>query len=241
MIKLYQLPPLWGIPGFSQSCLKLETWLRMTGIPYEVAAPDFGVSPKGKVPYIEHNGTLIGDSTLILEYLKKAYAKDPDNELGPHERAVSLAFRRMIKENLFWVAIQSRYFDDQGWGIYKKLVIALTAPDAPVEEQERRAADFREYMRGQIRGHGIGRHTPHEIYEIGIADITAIGEFLGDKPYFMGDRPSTVDATIYAYMVNFIAPPIESPAKEHARKQGNLLNHCRRMQQKYFPEVAVTY
>lgn len=238
MIRLHQTPPAWGLPNFSQPCLKLETWLRMTGIPYEIAPADFSVSPKGKVPYISGEGVLIGDSSFILEYLKKTYGKDPDAVLGDSERAVSLAFRRMIKEDLFWVGIQSRYFDEHNWPIYKRLLIDILMPDAPAEEQERRMADFREYIRGQLLGHGMGRHTPEEIYQIGIADITAIANFLGDKRFFFGERPTTADATVYAYMANMLEAPIESPAKQHGLKQGNLVGYCRRMFETFFPDLA---
>lgn len=241
MIKLHHLRRRWNLPDFSQACAKTETWLRMTGIPYESHPADFVVAPKGKVPYIEHDGQLLGDSTLIVDHLKRSSGRDPDAWLTPVERATALAFRRMIKENLFWVAIQSRYFEEQGWNVYRAVVAEVLAPDAPPEQQERAAADFREYMRVQFRGHGIGRHTPGEVYAIGVADIGAIADYLADKPYFMGDRPSTVDATIYGYISNFLAPPIESPARDYARTRENLVAHTRRMQTQYFPELPVTY
>src|SRR5262249_2576020 len=40
-IKLFQFPRMFGIPNISPFCCKLETWLRMTGISYEVVdTPD---------------------------------------------------------------------------------------------------------------------------------------------------------------------------------------------------------
>jgi Glutathione S-transferase N-terminal domain len=35
-IKLFQFPRMFGIPNLSPFCCKLETWLRMAGVPYEV-------------------------------------------------------------------------------------------------------------------------------------------------------------------------------------------------------------
>ena len=35
MIKLFQFPPYWGLPNASPFCMKVETYLRMTGIPYQ--------------------------------------------------------------------------------------------------------------------------------------------------------------------------------------------------------------
>ena len=36
MIKLYQFNPAWGLPNPSPFCMKVETYLRMVGLPYEV-------------------------------------------------------------------------------------------------------------------------------------------------------------------------------------------------------------
>ena len=34
-IKLYQFPPALGLPNASPFCMKLETYLRMAGLPFE--------------------------------------------------------------------------------------------------------------------------------------------------------------------------------------------------------------
>jgi len=36
MITLYQFAPIWGIPNLSQAYVKVETYLRMVNLPYEV-------------------------------------------------------------------------------------------------------------------------------------------------------------------------------------------------------------
>ena len=86
MITLFQPPAFWGIPNISPACMKLETWLRMTGIPYQIAPPDMSAAPKGKIPYIDDEGTLMGDSTLIIEHLSKKHNKDLDQGLSGAEQ-----------------------------------------------------------------------------------------------------------------------------------------------------------
>ena len=39
MITLHQPPRAWGMPNVSPFCVKLETYLRMTGVEYQVAPP----------------------------------------------------------------------------------------------------------------------------------------------------------------------------------------------------------
>src|SRR6185295_19040355 len=70
MIKLHQGQRWRKLPNMSPPCVKLETWLRMAEIPYEMAPPDLAEAPKGKVPFIEDAGVKMGDSTLIVEHLK---------------------------------------------------------------------------------------------------------------------------------------------------------------------------
>lgn len=105
MITLYTAPSFWGLPSISPPCMKLETWLRMAKLPYQaviVTAQDFAIAPKGKIPFINYQGKLFGDSTLIIEMLKQAEGIDLEVNLTCTERAISLAFRRMIKENIYW-------------------------------------------------------------------------------------------------------------------------------------------
>src|SRR3569832_789306 len=101
MIRLHQAESAWGLPNISPPCMELETWLRIAGIPYTVAPPDMTLAPKGKVPYIDDGGTLIGDATLIIEHLASTTGKDPDEGLTAAERGPALAFRRMMKDSLY--------------------------------------------------------------------------------------------------------------------------------------------
>ena len=67
MIKLYQFEPAFGLPNASAFCMKVETYLRMARLPYEIARnADIRKAPKGKMPYIEDKGQVIADSGFIV-------------------------------------------------------------------------------------------------------------------------------------------------------------------------------
>ena len=52
--------------------LKLATWLRMAGVPYDfVDANDPSQGPKGKSPWIAWGGESMGDSTLIIQHVRQ--------------------------------------------------------------------------------------------------------------------------------------------------------------------------
>ena len=57
-IKLYQFPPALELPNASPFCMKLETYLRMAGLPFEsVYTLNLRRAPKGKLPFINDGGT----------------------------------------------------------------------------------------------------------------------------------------------------------------------------------------
>lgn len=232
MIKLHQFPPAYGLPNASPFCMKLETYLRMAGLPYQTVN-GFGLSkaPKGKMPFIEDNGRLLADSGLIVDYLKQTYGDPLDAHLSSQQKAVSLGFIRLIEEHLYWAAgIQPRWVDEQGWQTTK----AEFFKDLPGPLRFIVPPIARHNIKKQIYGHGIGRHTRDEIYAMACADLTALSDYLADQPFFHGDKPSSLDAVAYAFIANILWVPIDSPAKQHGLGLPNLEAYCQRMKQTYY-------
>ena len=61
-IKLFQFPRLFEVPNLSPFCCKLESELRIAGIPYEtVNISDPRKGPKGKLPFIEDGSRRIAE------------------------------------------------------------------------------------------------------------------------------------------------------------------------------------
>lgn len=56
MIILHQFARTWGIPNLSQFCVKVETYLRMVKLPYEIVETLPLKGPRGKLPFIEDQG-----------------------------------------------------------------------------------------------------------------------------------------------------------------------------------------
>ncbi len=238
MIRLHQVESAWGLPNISPASMELETWLRIAGIPCTVAPPDMTLAPKGKLPYIDDGGTRIGDATLIIEHLTGTTGKDPDEGLTESERGLSLAFRRTMKDSLYWVLIHSRWADNHNWAVYRRLVMRLFFAGLPVEQREQVVEVFRERILGQLVGQGMGLHKPEEISRIGINDMRAVSDYLGNKPFLLGDRPTTADAAVYAYIANMIEVPLRDPVKAYGRSNSRLVAYCDRMRARFFPGLA---
>jgi glutathione S-transferase len=225
----------------SPACAKLETWLRVAKLPYRVGPwPATVAPPKGKWPYVEDDGVIMGDSTLIIDRLKRARGIDPDARLTPVERAISVAFRRMIKENLNWAMAQIRYLEPAGWTAFRAAIAPIASTMFGGDAQK--IVEFQEGLKqlavDQMHGQGVGRHSNEEMYQIYDTDLGAIADFLADKRFFFGDEPTGVDATVFGYVTNIIDVPIDTPIARCARERKNLVAYCRRMRERYFPELS---
>ncbi len=235
MITLHQFARTWDIPNLSHFCAKIETYLRMAQLPYQIVETLPLKAPRGKLPYIEDNGKKIADSRLIIHYLKSTYGDSLDAHLSPEEIATAKAFQRLLEEHLYWVTMFTRWgYTEQNWQVNKQAIFDVLPPVV----RDMAAWVYRHRINSQIRGHGIGRHTPEEVFELGKEDIDALANFLGDKAYFMGDKPTSLDASAFGILVNTVCCPIESPAKDCALTKGNITDYCTRMLVEFFPELT---
>ena len=228
---VHQLAGAWGLASISPFCLKLEAYLRIVGLPFKtiVAATPFG-GPKGKAPWIEHEGKTIGDSGFIIEYLERRFGCDPNGPLAASERAIAHAMRRLIEENLYWTMVYDRWMVEENWRGFRTVVLGKVP--APIRLLI--GPLVRRGVRRQLAAHGIGLHSQAEIHAIGESDLSAIADVLGDKPYLMGETASEIDAIAYAFLANIMKVPIASPLKEQALSRKNLVDFIARFQTQYF-------
>ncbi|MBL8289520.1 MAG: glutathione S-transferase family protein [Rubrivivax sp.] len=232
MIKLYQFAPAFGLPNASPFCMKVQTYLRMAGLPHELVNDGLRVlkAPKGKLPFIDDDGVVVADSTFIVEHLQRRHGDRLDGALGAAERAVATAFQRLFEENLYWALLHSRWIDEQAWPRTREAFFGTL----PLPLRWFVPAVARRGLRAQLRGHGMGRHTVAQIHAIACRDVTAVADFLADKPFMLGAAPSTLDATAYAFLANLLWAPLDSPIRRHAETRPTLEAYCLRMKARYY-------
>lgn len=231
MIRLIQFPPALGLPNASPFCLKLETWLRMAGLEYEnVYTGNPRRGPKGKLPAIEADGKLIGDSGLIIEYLTATRGVRLDEGLSVADTATALAWRRLFEEHLYWTVVYARWIDEDGWPLTKEAFFSsLPWPVSSILPPLARRGIWAE-----LHGQGIGRHAPAEIFRMGQEDVDAVAAFLGDKAWFMGPEPTSLDAVAYGFLANLVRVELDNPIRRKALEHPNLVAYCDRMEAQYW-------
>jgi len=233
-VKLFQFPRMFGIPNISPFCCKLETWLRMTGIPYEVVdTPDPRKGPKAKVPFIVDGDLRLGDSTLIIEHLKKTRGVDPDAWLDERQRATSLLVQRAVEEHYAFTVLYTHFIRDEGWRHLRAFFDSVPALVRPLV-----ISMLRRNMRSALYLQGTLRHSDEDIMAFAIADWRAILSLMSDGSYFFGERPSSIDAALFGALATTLMTPVRSPVGDFLRMQPNCVAYAERTLAQYFPELA---
>jgi glutathione S-transferase len=231
MITLYQFPAAFGLPNPSPFCMKVETYLRMIGEPYEVKSANPQKAPKGKLPFIKDGGIVVSDSSLIVQHLVKTRGDKLDKGLSPQDRALAHLVRRTLEEGLYFCMVYARWVDEVGWGAGK----AELFKDMPAIARALIPGVARRMIKKQVHSQGTGRHAPEDIYAMAAEDMDALAQILGDKPYFLGDSPTSVDATAYAFLALMLWSPLPEAVKAAVTKHANLVAYGERMKAKYYP------
>lgn len=233
-ITLFQPPTRpWGTPNLSPFCSKLEAYLRLAKIDHTVALSDMRRAPKGKIPYVRIGDEHMGDSQLIIERLEALREQPLDHWLNSDQRAVAHAVRRMIEEGLYFVLMASRW-DSEWTSTHQREAFTKVLPAGIRWAFPLIVRDVRKKLRSQ----GTGRHTEQERMQMGVKDVECIAALLGEKRYFLGDQPSTIDATVFAFTSGILAFPGDSKLRAFARSQKNLVEYEARLRAELFPELV---
>jgi glutathione S-transferase len=234
MIALYAFAPAFGLPSPGPFAMKTEIHLKMMRLPYEKRFEGYAAAPKGKLPYIDDDGTVVADSTFIRLYLEKHYRVDLDSGFSAEQRARAWAIERLLEDQLYWAMVYLRWAVDENFNKGPSHFFDRLPDDVQQSARQKQ----RDAVLGYLRAQGLGRHTLEEITRLSELGYTALAELLGDKPYLLGDRPCGADASVFSQLASVLTPWFESPVREAAYVHGNLREYSRRMMAAYFPEYA---
>jgi glutathione S-transferase len=230
MITLYSFGPYFGLPDPSPFVIKAMLLLKFAGLTFEENRHGFRRAPKGKLPYIDDDGTIVPDSTFIRFHIEKKYGFDFDAGLEPEQKAAAWAIEKMCEEHLYWSLVATRWCDDEnfakGPAQFFNPVPALVRPAVQ--------ALVRRRVKKRLNSQGFGRHTPAEQDTLAIADVDALSALLGDKLYLMGERPCGADATVFGFIASFLTPVFASKVRSATERYQNLTDYRDRILGQYF-------
>jgi glutathione S-transferase len=238
IVNLVQFPRTHTIISPSPFALKLETWLRINEIKYKNINNEFNkASSKGQVPFIELNGRQIADSNFIIDHLRNHFKLKIDENLSDKEKAEARAFSILIEESIFRCLEYDRC-KSFGWLATDKGVLPFMQGIHKFFFQKIFIKQLEKKLKAVLHAQGYGRHSPEEIEEILKKDLKALSTQLGDKNFFFGDIPSTLDATAFGHLVQFTDTPINSDKIKTFIEQEtpNLISFVKRITERFWPD-----
>jgi glutathione S-transferase len=228
--------PVWGLQSPSPFCLKLETWLRMAGIPYDPISLDKPPQSKtGKVPYLLlENGTTLADSNIIIRTLAHERGIDLGESRTAEEQARSHAVLRLVEESLYFAAVWERWMQPAYWPITRDGYFGTL----PGPLRTLFAGLVRRKLKAALHGQGILRYEPAEIAARGAADVQALSALLGQRAFFEGEQPGVADASAYGLLANALGFPERTALRSAVEACPNLVAFCRRIESAYWSSQA---
>jgi len=222
VVYLHTFPKVPHVYNISPFAIKVESFLRMNKIPYEmIYTTDFG--PTGLIPYIKLNGEFAADSNSIIRRLKEVFGIV---EVYPSELlAVGHMMMRMLEEHTAQIGFYYRY----ALHMYD-FCDALDVPKRMFRKNTSMKGCLSSWLwknimpsvhRNAMKTRRLaGFHSDEELWRLSFADLTAISAFLGEKTYLLGEKPSTEDCVLFGHICQFLYIPIDFPQK------GFLLESC---------------
>ncbi|KAI6198207.1 hypothetical protein M3Y99_01898100 [Aphelenchoides fujianensis] len=242
-ITLVQYPRAAVIPSISPWSLKMETWLRFVQLDYTASfclpfnvSNDFQqASTKGQVPFVEVNGRQIADSNFIIDQLKTMFNLSIDRDLEPrpgrqrtrlpraHRRESAAFFHR--SKDMSWLVTDKGvlgHFQGIKKTVFEKLIVKKAQHN----------------IKNICNVQGIGRHSGAEVDEIAKKDLNALSHLLGDKHYFFGEYPSTLDATAFGTLAEILYTPLKGTLiKDYlVNSTPNLVQLIERIKANFWPD-----
>ena len=237
MMKVHKYGPAFGLPDGSPFVMKVETYLRMTDQKYEAVLADVRKAPRQQLPVLDIDGTVVPDSTAIIELLESKRDPKLDTHLSPMEHAIGQAFKSMLEEHLYFAILFMRWSVDDGFTVWDPEIRKMLAKGGVPS-----------FLRGVVTGRirkgvmdrsarqGIGRMPRAEVVGAAKKLVDAFAVYLADRTFFMGDKPTTFDATAYAFAAGLLCPAWDNELTKHSTGKKNLVDYERRLRDAYWTD-----
>lgn len=232
-LTVYGYVPAWGVPDISPYVTKIVYYCDATKTPLEYKSQDLTKldedAPYGKLPYVidSETGEKVADTNRIIAYLEKKTGKSLDEGLSAEQRAVGLAFDRLVCEHLYFSGVlEPRWRSDEGWEVY----IPHIVQGAEVGPELRAYLDaFRKRILAGFDGQGMGRRDSPYVLQLYKDDIDALSDKIGDKKFLLDDKVRTVDVAAYAMLRHLRDQPQKWAGTGYLEGKANIVAYLERM------------
>jgi len=226
-----------GVTEVSLYVLRVESFLRLIGVPYvkQATIPSTSENPRHKLPYANLQGVMLDDSSRIIDHLKSKF-KDPDKDLTDEQRALGCMIRHTIFGSLYWVMYHMSMCSQSA----RASLLEMMQSIPPILRQAI-SASVLQGVHSSLDGQGIQRLPKEQVAELGKEMVVSIHQILGSHQFILGTTaPTSYDCDVYSTLVLLFHdgvlgshPWVVAIQKEYP----NLVDYVDRLRLLWFPEL----
>ncbi|CAH2269391.1 metaxin-1 isoform X2 [Pararge aegeria] len=233
----------WGLASIDLECLKVLTYMKFIGVPVKVReASNPFFTPKGTLPVMRDGRTVLTNFEEVVAYLKSLHYST-DVHLNQKQAAEASAFTQYLRDKLYPAYQYAWWVDEKNYG-------DITRPAYAKALQ----IPFNFYYPSKYQSSAkamvdalFGEHTDLKeiektIYSEAEKCLKTLSDRLGESEYFFGNRPSSFDAIVFAYLAPLVKAPFSNATlANHVKGIANLSRFVARIGQKNFRSVTDDY
>ncbi|OUM61990.1 hypothetical protein PIROE2DRAFT_20877 [Piromyces sp. E2] len=211
MFELYSWGTAYDLLSFDPACLAAQAYLIFSKAEWELHESQ---STKSQgLPILKDGMTEVQELFKIINYLKKkGFNIDETAGLSKSELAESLAFIALIENNLYdallyimWLENDNNAKKTQQQTYNKSLsFIERYFLQGKIQESARERLKDMELVK-------VNDELVPEVYLNAHDAYASLSTKLGNKKYFFGDKPSTLDAIAYGHLALHCYPNLQNP------------------------------
>ncbi|XP_075218438.1 metaxin-2 isoform X2 [Lycorma delicatula] len=218
----------------SANCLSVQAYLKMCNLKYEVVythnAED--MSPSGKVPFIKCGAFLVPElDNIIVHVQSKDISLTAD--LDSVQKADMRAFMSLVNYILFNAELYITWCDPE---VYDKVTWPRNSSVYPWPLCYILTYNKRQRILKRLKAlHWYDKKSLEDVYVEVYNCCKALSDRLGDQNFFFGDKPTELDALVFAHIFTIISTPL--PTNKFAgiiRNFSNIVSHCQRIEKMFF-------
>lgn len=220
-----------GVVNLSPYAIKLECWFRLNKVPYEVVETIKFSKATKQIPYVIYNGVEYCESNLIIEHFSKVFEVENPCALDSSQLAVSRAFTTMLDDHTAWTYFLPRYsFNPERFA-------QVFRPSSPWPLNVMITKGLKKSVMKRASMHGIGRHSPEVLDQMGQNDIRALSHFLGGNKFMFGERMTTLDCCLFGHLSQIVFVDFPYAHKEIMTGEcANIVTYMNRIKAELWPD-----